>query len=350
MAASAFPSTLAEAFQRLYGSDPTPHAALAADGRLCAANAAAEPALAAQAPALEAAARTWALGGAPGDPGRAFPGFGDLGTLHLSRHGGAEGTWLLARWGFEPGALPGGEDPHLRREKALDRVRAIAQAKSRMAGYLAHEVNNPLAGLRNAALLIRRAQGDAEKLARYLDLMDQGITRIQGVVQALAELNREMRPEDSVGALEVAREVESLISRALTARHLTLEVAVDPEARLSAPEAEVVRQVLFNLLMNAIEASPPEGRLQLGGDLEGDLLVLTLRDTGPGVPEELRETIWNLGFSTKRSTITGGLTPGLALSRSLLRDLGGDLVLHSPEAGWGATFSIRLPLAPMQPE
>lgn len=235
----------------------------------------------------------------------------------------------------------------LRREYAQARVRAISQAKSRMAGYLAHEVNNPLAGLRNAALLIRRSEGAPEKQARYLDLMDEGITRIQGVVRALAELNREMGPGDTVPVNELVQELQSLVARALQARALTLRCAVDPDLRLAAPEAEVVRQVMFNLLMNGIEASPKGGQLTLSSTQRPTGLELTLQDEGPGVPESLREAIWGLGFSTKRSTITGGLTPGLALSRTLLRDLGGDLELLPGNPGKGAAFSIRLPPGPI---
>lgn len=284
---------------------------------------------------------------------QAAPGFAF--EFEVPASGSEPERWLACRG--EPVGPGGSASPlwvglvqditQLRREYALARVRAIAQAKSRMAGYLAHEVNNPLAGLRNAALLIRRAEGSPEKQARYLDLMDQGITRIQGVVRALAELNREMGPGDTVPVDELVQELQSLVTRALQARDLILRCEVDPDLRLAASEAEVVRQVMFNLLMNGIEASPKGGTLTLTSALGPGGLELTLQDEGPGVPEDLREAIWGVGFSTKRSTITGGLTPGLALSRTLLRDLGGDLELRPGLPGQGAAFSIRLPSGPM---
>lgn len=234
-----------------------------------------------------------------------------------------------------------------RRDSTVARVQAITQAKARMAGYLAHEVNNPLAGLKNATLLIRRSLGDPAKLEHYLKLMDQGVARIQEVIRALTELNRELGPGEPVPITEVVQNLAALTARALEAGRIRLVRELDPSLRLPEAEAEVVRQVLFNLLMNAIEASPPDSTLRLEGRNREGLVELTLTDAGPGIPEDLRGAIWSVGFSTKRPTITGGLTPGLALGRGLLRDLGGDLVLLPSQPGCGASFSIRLPLPPM---
>ncbi len=277
--------------------------------------------------------------------------------FQLPSQGGEPEQWFACRG--EPIQFPGNEHPiwvgvlqdttHQRREFALARVQAITQAKSRMAGYLAHEVNNPLAGVKNAALLIRRSLGDVEKQGKFLELMDQGISRIQEVIRSLTELNREHGTHEPVQALEIVEGLKTLVSRALEAGNLKLIAELTTDLPIPPAEAEVIRQVLFNLLMNGIEASPPGGTLTFQGHRVGGALEMTVTDQGPGVPEELRGAIWGLGFSTKRASVTGGLTPGLALSRSLLRELGGDLSLLPQATGQGAAFSIRLPLPPMNP-
>lgn len=275
--------------------------------------------------------------------------------FQLPAEGGEPEHWFACRG--EPIQLPGNDQPiwvgvlqditHQRREFALARVRAITQAKGRMAGYLAHEVNNPLAGVKNASLLIRRSLGDAEKQGKFLDLMDQGLSRIQEVIRSLTELNRELGTSEPVLVAEIAEGLKALVAHALETGNLKVSLDLPADLRLPSAEAEVIRQILFNLLMNGIEASPAGSTLTILGNQTGGVLEVIVTDQGPGVPEELRGAIWGLGFSTKRASVVGGLTPGLALSRNLLRELGGDLTLLPQEPGEGASFSIRLPLPPM---
>ncbi len=177
--------------------------------------------------------------------------------------------------------------------------------------------------------------------------MDQGITRIQEVVRALTVMNRDVDPQEAISIHELGQELQALLLRALEAQGIRLEQAIDPGLQVSGPEAEVIRQVLFNLLMNGLDASPRGGVLRIEGSRLGPHLEVRVIDEGPGIPDHLREAIWSLGFSTKRATVTGGLTPSLALGRSLLRELGGDLILHPQAPGVGACFSITLPLSPM---
>jgi signal transduction histidine kinase len=217
-----------------------------------------------------------------------------------------------------------------------------------MAAYLAHEVNNPLGGVKNAALLIRRFPDDPAKQVRYLDLLDQGVARIQEVIRSLVDLYQPVQPTDTLDVRECVQELQRLMARTLEARGLTLETTLTHGVRLPSQEGEILRQVAFNLLRNAAEASPPGGKVSLVLSLAEQRLVLEVMDEGPGIPDERQADLWNSGYSTKRATVAGGLTLGLALSRRLLRDLGGDLVLAPHSPGRGAHFSILLPLAPMK--
>ena len=118
----------------------------------------------------------------------------------------------------------------------------------------------------------------------------------------------------------------------------SLDIRV-PEDLFTALPAQVLREVVNNLLANALDALPGGGSVVLQGSSRGERLFLTVTDSGPGVPEELRERIFQHGFSTSGKPERG---LGLAGSRELLEDFGGHLELD-PAAGPGAVFVLDLP-------
>ena len=108
------------------------------------------------------------------------------------------------------------------------------------------------------------------------------------------------------------------------------------------PDA-LVRQVVFNLIQNGVEASPPNGTVFVTAWARNTTFHLSVRDQGPGVPPELRERIFDDFYSTKTGLSTGGMGLGLAIVRRSLTALRGEIRIVDPPGG-GADFQVRLPL------
>jgi hypothetical protein len=142
--------------------------------------------------------------------------------------------------------------------------------------------------------------------------------------------------------------VNEIISAAIAALSVPEPVRVDwslaPDLPLVIADAQQIEQAVANLGLNALQAMPQGGCLRISTRLEGENVAITVCDTGPGIPEELRERVFEPFFSTK---VTGtGL--GLPLVREIALAHGGDLSLQSP-LGEGACFTLVLPLAAALP-
>jgi signal transduction histidine kinase len=244
-----------------------------------------------------------------------------------------------------------------------------------VAAGLAHEMNNPLNYVKNALARVRQdcdqalALADATqvrplaaaereqqaklagRLRELLGVADAGLKRIAGTVELMgrygrAGYKREMVPHD---AWESARTVVAVVLPA-TGRHVKVDLDLSGEAILECVPEEF-GQVLTNLVQNAIEAAPDgEGRVRLKGAVDGDSLVLSVRDNGPGIPAEVQARLFTPFFTTKGPGRGTGL--GLTITRRVVQSLGGSLQVASAP-GEGAEFVLRLPLhraAAMEPK
>jgi signal transduction histidine kinase len=220
-----------------------------------------------------------------------------------------------------------------------------------VAGGLAHEINNPLNYLKNALARIRLdAQtlvdgktDDVPRLAARMrelfDIAESGIKRIAGTVELMssysrAGYSRQMRPHDVYAAV---RDVVALVLPA-TGRSVHVETQLEGSGVVECVPEEF-NQVLSNLVQNAIEASPDSGgRVRVRGYGDGDALVVTVKDNGPGVRSEDLPRIFTPFFTTKGPGRGMGL--GLTIAWRVVQNLGGTLeVLPGP----GAEFVLRVP-------
>jgi signal transduction histidine kinase len=220
-----------------------------------------------------------------------------------------------------------------------------------VAGGLAHEINNPLNYLKNALARVRiDAQAlvdgkveDLEKTAARMrelfDIAESGIKRIAGTVELMssysrAGYSRQMRPHDVFGAV---RDVVALVLPA-TGRAVRVELDLVGDGVVECVPEEL-NQVVSNLVQNAIEASPDvNGLVRVRGMIEGDAVVVMVKDNGPGVRSEDIARIFTPFFTTKGPGRGMGL--GLTICWRVMQSLGGTLeVLPGP----GAEFIIRLP-------
>ncbi len=233
------------------------------------------------------------------------------------------------------------------RGRELARVERLA-ALGTLAAGLAHELNNPLAGIKNAAQRLPRLQADSDRIPKYASVIEDAARRMERVLKRMLDFSRPQ--EVNLEHVSLAECVASAIDLS-QARLRASCVAVDLPISLPQvdADADLLVQVLLNLLLNAADAvgvcddrsecDAPE--IRVSAETDGDHVRLSLCDYGPGVPADLRERIFDPFFSSKPAGKGTGL--GLPTSWSSMRDMGGHLTLDPESADSGACFVITLP-------
>jgi len=234
------------------------------------------------------------------------------------------------------------EDVRLRQAELAHVLRVSAM--SDMAAGLAHELNQPLAAIVNYArgCSLRLAEtGAAPDLLEALDRIAAEALRAGEVVRGLKRVIRKEPPCDTqIDLNDVARDAMALVRAEATGREIGLRLELEPELpRLNADRIQI-EQVILNLLRNATDASSQRaGLVCLRTELSHGRAVVSISDTGDGIPEELRERVFAPFFTTK----TSGLGMGLSISRTIVEAHGGRLWADA-NGGSGTTFSFTLPL------
>jgi two-component system NtrC family sensor kinase len=226
----------------------------------------------------------------------------------------------------------------------------------KLAAVVAHEINNPLAGIRTYARLLRRqlAGGAAppptpEQSAetdRILQMVDSEAGRCGDIVRNLLAFSRQagarLAEEDLAPIVERCR---MLLKHQAEMLDVTLEAATAPGLPKVVCDGAQVQQVILALAMNALEATPAGGRVSIEAAPDGDGVRLTIADTGGGIPEEHLDRIFEPFFTTKEAGKGVGL--GLAVVYGIVSGHHGTIDVRS-EPGRGTTFNVRLPAR--QPE
>ena len=225
------------------------------------------------------------------------------------------------------------------RRMQVEKLAALGQ----VAAGVAHEINNPLAGIKNTFLLLKDTIAPGHPYSQYVSMIDREIQRISDIVGQMYQLYRpdpaEPRPIDLEAVL---RDVSQIMAGLLRQHRLTLrtEVAPDlPQVRL--PQRDLI-QVLCNLIRNAIEASRPAGEIRLSVMHDEEIVSIAVADHGHGIPAEVLPHIFDPFFTTKMGSTQGGMGLGLSVSRSLVQAMGGRIEVQTA-VGRGATFTVVLP-------
>jgi PAS domain S-box-containing protein len=236
-----------------------------------------------------------------------------------------------------------------RAEDALREVQSLT-TMGRLAARVAHEINNPLAGIQNAFTLIKDAVPEGHPHRSYVGAIEREIVRIAGVTRQLYET---YRPEQSASAeaslASVVGDAVALLEQLNRASEVRIVVDLSgapPTVRF--PDA-LLRQAVYNLVQNAVEASPRGGTVGVSAEVDESAFVFRVRDEGPGVPLEVRERIFEPFFTTKAAGLrTGGMGLGLSMVRHSVQAFGGRVEVHDVPGG-GAEFVVHLPLIPIEP-
>jgi signal transduction histidine kinase len=210
----------------------------------------------------------------------------------------------------------------------------------RLAAGIAHEINNPLEGMANYLTLARDAlaRGDTVAVEGRLRSVREGLDRAAGIVrQVLAHADPSAVPRTQVDLARVLDETARFVQSRPEFRGVDFALDLPSAPLLVLGNAVMLGQVAVNLILNACEAQPGGGRVEVRARREDGQVVAEVADRGPGIPESDRQRIFEPFYSTKDST---GL--GLSVCHSIVRDHGGELSADGREGG-GSVFRLRLP-------
>lgn len=204
---------------------------------------------------------------------------------------------------------------------------------------IAHEVNNPLGGLRNCVKNMKDAPDDLELHARYLPLLDKGLQRIELIMRQLLNFGRnhplQLRRVDVDAEI---RECFTLLGYKMKRIELILELGIGGAYCI---DTEAIKQIVVNIGLNAIQAMPAGGKLTVRSTKKDSNLLISITDTGYGIQSEIIAKIFDPFFTTKQVGEGTGL--GLAVTYSLVQKMGGAIQVES-EPGKGTTFFVTLPV------
>jgi signal transduction histidine kinase len=218
-----------------------------------------------------------------------------------------------------------------------ERLAALGQ----MAATVAHEIKNPLSSIKSIAQVMSEDERLSEDYARDLQLIVGETNRLsQSVTQLLSFARREIPAELPCRISELVSSVTELLRAEAEARGIGVRLAIEADEDLDGAAASAVRDSLSNLLLNAVQATPDGGRIEVEAQLRAGQATITVRDGGPGVAPEISERIWEPFFTTKQR----GTGLGLAIVRKRMEEAGGSARLAPTENG-GARFELRVPVA-----
>lgn len=228
----------------------------------------------------------------------------------------------------------------------LEAQRAQAEklaAMGRLAAGVAHEINNPIAGIKNAFTLVRQAVNPAHPHAEFVGMIDREITRVASIVQNMYQLYRpESGKVEPVELQTMMNDIQALFVKRLQQRRLKLTIDVDPcLERVLVPRGDLL-QVLLNLLNNAIDCSSEGSRITLTLRVKLDVIRIAVSDEGPGIPPEILPHIFDPFYTTKMGSDQKGMGLGLSVSQSLVMSMGGTIEVET-QPNRGSTFTVLLP-------
>lgn len=218
-----------------------------------------------------------------------------------------------------------------------------------LASEVAHEINNPLGGLILAVqMLIESLQEgdfDTDLFLAELQEIDSDARRCRRIVQKLLEFSR--RPPEvktDLNLSEVAEEALVLVQRQAELDDIAFTKSYSPSLPLVRGNSNDLQQVIINLIKNAKDAMPQGGQIAMSTEVTEQngarWVTLSISDTGPGIPSEAKDRIFQSFFTTKERNKGTGL--GLAVSMRIVKEHGGDISFRNRHDG-GAVFQIRLP-------
>ena len=224
-----------------------------------------------------------------------------------------------------------------RRLAERERLATLGQ----MAATVAHEIKNPLSAIKSIAQVMGEDESLNREYARDLSLIVGETDRLgRSVTQLLSFARKEPPAELPSRADPLIHAVVRLFQVSAEKEGVKLVARVQKDEELNGAAVSALRVALSNLLLNALQATPAGGEVAITQQVENGDVLIFVEDSGPGIPDELRQRIWEPFFTTKQR----GTGLGLAIVRKRMQEAGGTARLVPRLNGGGARFELRVPL------
>jgi signal transduction histidine kinase len=231
-------------------------------------------------------------------------------------------------------------EENVRLERELAERERLA-ALGRMAATVAHEIKNPLSAIKSIAQVMREDEGLKNEYERDLSLIVGETDRLsQSITQLLSFARKESPAAEALSVGELVQTSVDLFRANAREQGIDLDCSITTDATIAGKSVSALRDALSNLLLNALQATPQGGAVLLTASASDGELLISVQDSGPGVPHELREQIWEPFFTTRQR----GTGLGLAIVRKRAQEVGGTASLGVARNGHGALFHLRIPI------
>jgi len=256
------------------------------------------------------------------------------------------GLGILAVGILGMGAIFYNQRGHLQKVRALEdeihRKERLSELGN-MAATVAHEIRNPLNSV-SMGLQRLKAEftptGDVEEYSHFLHLMQNEVHRLNTIVEQFLSLARPLTlHHEEIRVDEFLHEITTLLAADAQASNVHIELKVAKELPPLRADRNHLKQILFNLILNGVQAMPSGGALSVEADRAQDFLRLTVIDRGVGIDPDKLSKIFEPYFTTK----TNGSGLGLAIARRIIEAHGGNIAVESVP-GQGARFRVSLPI------
>jgi signal transduction histidine kinase len=238
------------------------------------------------------------------------------------------------------------EDRIAERTGQLQETQAQLMHQEKMAGFgllaagIAHEVGNPLTSISTLVQILERRDCD-DYTREKLGLVAGQLSRIQGILRELMNFSRPANMEPTrFTAGDIVDEALNIAKYYRGVKSRVVKSAVPADLPAMVGVRDQITQVVFNLLLNAIDATGKGGVIEVSARESGDQIIIAVRDDGPGIAREQRGRVFQPYFTTKKQ----GTGLGLFMARRLVAQHGGQIGFES-FPGAGATFHFSLPIA-----
>jgi signal transduction histidine kinase len=232
-------------------------------------------------------------------------------------------------------------EENVRLERELGERERLATL-GQMAATVAHEIKNPLSAIKSIAQVMGEDETLSEQYSRDLSLIVGETDRLgRSVTQLLSFARKELPSEVPSRSQQLIQSVVRLFQVNAQKDSIGVNVSLEKDEELPGSAVSAIRVALSNLLLNALQATPAGGQVTIKQTSEGDDLVILVEDSGPGIPDSLRQRVWEPFFTTKQR----GTGLGLAIVRKRMQEAGGNARLVGSVNGAGARFELRVPLS-----
>ncbi|MDA8058899.1 MAG: ATP-binding protein [Nitrospiraceae bacterium] len=223
-----------------------------------------------------------------------------------------------------------------RKLSELEKMAAIGESLA----IVAHELGNPLHSISGHVELSLEEEGLPPSVEKHLHVILGQIDRmIKAIRKLLSMSRRDPPPTTSLNLPSLIEDIIVLVQPRTQSMGIDISHHFPADCPLVQSDRESLQGIFLNFIENAIDASGQHGKIEITGHQNGDYVEIHVKDSGPGVPEELVERIFEPFFTTK----SHGTGLGLAISRKIIDDLGGSLSLG---AGPGGHFVVMVPVVP----